>query len=120
MITRSLRKYKVYVATGYTDLRRGIDGLASIVHDNFKADPTQEKTVFLFCGRRNDRYKGLMWEGDGFMMFYKRFEVGKLSWPRKENELLHITPEQYDSLMDGIEIIARKPIKKLKSPKFKS
>ena len=110
MITRSLRKYKVYVATGYTDLRRGIDGLASIVHDNFKADPTQEKTVFLFCGRRNDRYKGVMWEGDSFMMFYKRFEVGKLS----------CTPEQYDSLMDGIEIIARKPIKKLKSPKFKS
>lgn len=118
MITHSLRKYKVYVATGYTDLRRGIDGLASIVKNNFNTSPMQINTVFLFCGRRNDRYKGLLWEGDGFMMFYKRFEVGRLSWPRKENDLLHITPEQYDSLMEGIEIVARKPIKKLSSPKM--
>lgn len=54
---------KVYVATGYTDLRRGIDGLASIVKHQFHLDPFDRNTLFLFCGRRADRIKELLWEG---------------------------------------------------------
>jgi len=27
--------------------------------------------LFLFCGRRGDRIKGLLWESDGFMLLYK-------------------------------------------------
>ena len=49
---------KVYIATGYTDLRRGIDGLAAIVQGQFQLDPF-ENALFLFCGRRRDRIKGL-------------------------------------------------------------
>lgn len=54
---------KVYIAAGYTDLRRGIDGLASIVKFNFQLDPYEKDILFLFCGRRSDRIKGLVWEG---------------------------------------------------------
>ena len=43
---------KVYIAAGYTDLRRGIDGLASIVKFNFQLDPYEKDILFLFCGRR--------------------------------------------------------------------
>ena len=42
---------KIYLATGYTDLRRGIDGLASIVKFNFNLDPFQKNILFLFCGK---------------------------------------------------------------------
>ena len=42
---------KVYIACGYTDLRRGIDGLATIVQQEFSLDPFTN-TLFLFCGRR--------------------------------------------------------------------
>ena len=49
---------KVYIACGYTDLRRGIDGLATIVRQQFELDPFTN-TLFLFCGRRRDRIKGL-------------------------------------------------------------
>lgn len=45
---------KIYLATGYTDLRRGIDGLASIVKFNFNLDPFQKNILFLFCGKRTD------------------------------------------------------------------
>ena len=45
---------KVYIAAGYTDLRRGIDGLASIVKFNFQLDPYEKDILFLFCGRRSD------------------------------------------------------------------
>ena len=58
---------KVYIACGYTDLRRGIDGLATLVEQSFKLDPFTS-TLFLFCGRRRDRIKGLYWEGDGFVL----------------------------------------------------
>ena len=49
---------KVYIAYGYTDLRRGIDGLAAMVQQEFSPDPFTN-TLFLFCGRRRDRIKAL-------------------------------------------------------------
>ena len=48
----------VYLVTGYTDLRRGIDGLAGITQGKLNLDP-YSSAVFLFCGRRRDRIKGL-------------------------------------------------------------
>ena len=67
---------KVFIACGYTDLRRGIDGLASIVQQQFSLDPFAN-TLFLFCGRRRDRLKALYWENDGFILLYKRLEQRK-------------------------------------------
>ena len=67
---------KIYLATGYTDLRRGIDGLAAIVRFQFELDPYDRNTLFLFCGRRCDRIKALLWEGDGFLLMYKRLDNG--------------------------------------------
>jgi transposase len=52
---------QVYIACGYTDLRKGIDGLARLVQQQFELDPFTN-TLFLFCGRRRDRIKGLYWE----------------------------------------------------------
>lgn len=105
---------KIYLATGYTDLRRGIDGLASIVKFNFNLDPFQKDILFLFCGKRTDRIKGLIWEGDGFLLLYKRLEIGGFSWPRTVEEALEITQEQYCRLMQGIEVIAKKPIREVR------
>ena len=68
---------KVYIAAGYTDLRRGIDGLASIVKFNFQLDPYEKDILFLFCGRRSDRIKGLVWEGDGFLLRKRQISAVK-------------------------------------------
>lgn len=62
---------KVFIATGYSDLRKGIDGLANIIRCQFDLDPFQKDILFLFCGGRTDRLKGLVWEGDGFLLLYK-------------------------------------------------
>ena len=94
-------------------LRRGIDGLASIVKFNFQMDPYEKDILFLFCGRRSDRMKGLVWEGDGFLLLYKRLELGGFSWPRTKEEALEITPEQYRALMQGLEIVSRHPIQEV-------
>ena len=58
---------RVYIACGYTDLRRGIDGLAALVQQQFNLGPFTN-TLFLFCGRRRDRIKALYWEGNVFVL----------------------------------------------------
>ena len=94
---------KVYIACGYTDLRKGIDGLARLVQQQFELDPFTN-TLFLFCGRRRDRIKGLYWERDGFILLYKRLEQGAYQWPRSESEVKALTPQQYRWLMEGLQI----------------
>jgi len=94
---------KVYIACGHTDLRRGIDGLATLVQQQFQLDPFTN-TLFLFCGRRRDRIKGLYWEGDGFLLLYKRLEHGDYQWPRNEKEVKSLTAQQYRWLMEGLKI----------------
>ena len=79
---------KIFIATGYTDLRRGIDGLASTIKFQFDLDPFQKHILFLFCGKRTDRIKGLVWEGDGFLLLYKRLNIGGFSWPRTKEEAI--------------------------------
>lgn len=93
----------VYVACGYTDLRRGIDGLAGMVQSQFCLDPFQN-ALFLFCGRRRDRIKGLYWEGDGFVLLYKRLESGSFQWPRNGEEARQLTAQQYRWLMEGLSV----------------
>ena len=95
---------RIYLATGYTDLRRGMEGLASIIKFNFQLDPYQKDILFLFCGRRTDRIKGLVWEGDGFLLLYKRLEGGRFQWPRDSAEAKRITPQQLRWLMEGLSI----------------
>ena len=94
---------KVYIACGYTDLRRGIDGLAGIVQQQFCLDPFTN-TLFLFCGRRRDRVKALYWEGNGFVLLYKRLEQGAFQWPRSAAEVKELTPQQYRWLMEGLAV----------------
>ena len=66
--------------------------------------PYDEGTLFLFCGRRTDRLKGLLWDGDGFLLLYKRLANGRFQWPRSSSELKAMTSEQYHNLMTGFTI----------------
>lgn len=107
---------KIYLATGYTDLCRGIEGLAGIIRFQFELDPYDRNTLFLFCGRRCDRIKALLWEGDGFLLMYKRLDNGAFNWPRSKEEAVTISEDQFQMLMQGLEIIAKHPISEMADP----
>lgn len=106
---------KVVIACGYTDGRLGINGLVSLIHLHYKEDPYEKGTLFLFCGRRKDRCKAILWEGDGFLLLTKRLSNGRFCWPGNEEELRQLDSKQYQNLMEGFEIEGR--IKK-KKPKY--
>jgi transposase len=93
---------RVVIACGAVDLRKGIDGLAQIIGDKYKQNPFEKGTLFLFCGKRSSRIKGLLWMGDGFLLLYKRFEAGSLSWPRNTQEAAELTEEDFHYLMLGL------------------
>ncbi len=95
---------KVYIRCGRTDLRKGIDGLAAIVQNSMELDPFQKDVLFLFCGGRKDRFKALVWEGDGFLLLYKRIASGRIQWPNTQEEAKSLSPEQFRLLMNGFTI----------------
>ena len=102
---------EIYIVCGYTDMRRSIDGLCAIVQDRLHMDPRQ-RALYLFCGKRCDRLKALLWEGDGFLLLYKRMEAqGRFRWPRNSEEVRSLTWQQFDWLMSGLEIEQPKAFK---------
>ena len=74
---KDLTADNIYIVCGHTDMRKSIDGLAALVQQQFQLDLFTTSSAFLFCGRRRDRMKVLLWEDDGFLLLYKRLEDGK-------------------------------------------
>ena len=103
---------EIYIVCGYTDMRKSIDGLCAIVEDKLHMDP-KSRALFLFCGRRSDRFKMLLWESDGFILFYKRLsaEQGRYRWPRTKDEVRNLSWREFDWLLAGIDIEQPKAIK---------
>jgi len=95
---------KIYIKPGLTDMRKGVDGLKLIIGRDLKINPFQTNVLFLFCGRNSSKIKGLVWEGDGFLMLYKRIEDGHFVWPKSEKDVLDLTQEQFELLMKGFSI----------------
>ncbi len=94
---------EIYIVTGRTDMRKSIDGLCAIVEDQLHMDP-RRSALYLFCGKRCDRIKALLWESDGFVLLYKRMEVqGRFRWPRNQLEVKQLTWQQFDWLMSGLK-----------------
>ena len=101
---------QIFIACGYTDMRKAIDGLAAIVKENFAMDP-MANNLFLFCGKRRDRIKALYWEGDGFVLLYKRLETGRFQWPRSEKEVRLLSTQEFRWLMEGLCVNQPKALK---------
>ena len=100
----------IYIVTGYTDMRKSIDGLCAIILKQLQTEPDRN-AIYLFCGKRCDRIKVLLREPDGYVLLYKRLDVvhGKYRWPRNSSEVKPITWQQFgasQSLLLLISVIA--------------
>jgi transposase len=97
---------KVFLAVEPVDLRRGHDGLASLVQTLFGMDPL-DGHLFVFVGRRVDRIKVLFWDRGGFVLYYKRLAKGRFRMPRIAPEAKRIVLDATElaMLLGGFEIV---------------
>ena len=93
---------RIWLAAGITDMRRGMDGLASLVQETLQANPFCGH-VFLFRGKRGDLIKILWWSGDGMNLYAKRLEKGRFIWPQAESGSVHLSAAQLSMLLEGID-----------------
>lgn len=97
---------KIYIAAGKTDLRKGMNSLAAIVSLQFELDLYETDILFLFCGSTRRVIKGLVWEGDGFVLLSKRLQNGVFQWPRDRQEVMDLTQKQFSDLINGLSIVS--------------
>lgn len=95
---------KVHLALGYTDMRKGLDGLATMVQEVLKKDPFTGH-LFAFRGRKANRLKILFWDGNGLCLFTKRLDQGGFIWPRmiEPGGTVTLSPAQLAMLIEGID-----------------
>lgn len=99
----SVHSLKVYIDTGYTDMRKSINGLSILVADQLELDPLSGH-LFAFCNRRRDIAKILYWDRNGFCLFQKRLEKNKFQWPETSRGVLHIHGHELSWLLDGLSL----------------
>ena len=94
---------KIYLCTGATDMRKGINGL-SILAQSILSAKFCDGAMFVFRGKRADRIKILWWDGQGFCLFYKCLDSGKFTWPKSpDSGSIGVTRAQLSMLMEGID-----------------
>jgi transposase len=98
----------IWIAAGFTDLRRGFTGLSAIVQTTLEQNPFSGH-VFVFRGKRGDLIKLLWWDGDGLCLFAKRLERGRFVWPQAEQGVVSLSRAQLSMLLEGIDW--RRPVR---------
>ncbi len=92
----------VWLACGYTDMRKGMDGLAMLAQQVLNEDPFSG-ALFAFRGRRGGLVKLLWYDGQGIFLFSKRLERGHFVWPVTDIGRVSLTPAQFSMLLEGID-----------------
>ena len=93
---------RVWIATGATDMRRGMNGLALQVQQSLARDP-HARDLFAFRGRSGSLIKILWHDGLGLSLYAKRLERGRFIWPTATEGAVVITPAQLAYLLEGID-----------------
>ena len=93
---------RVWLASGVSDMRRGMNGLALQVQQALRRDP-HAGDIYVFRGRRGDLLKILWHDGLGMSLYAKRLERGRFIWPSPVDGVVAISPAQLAYMLDGID-----------------
>ena len=93
---------RIWLATGHTDMRRGMAGLALLVQEVFGRDPFAGD-VFVFRGRSGSLLKALWHDGLGLSLYVKRLDRGRFVWPQTVDGVVALSAGQMSYLLEGID-----------------
>ena len=103
---------RLYLYRDPVDFRKSYRGLAAIVEQELGHNPV-EGGLYAFTNRQRNKIKLLMWEDNGFVLYYKALAEEKFRWPRPEDEVMPLSGEQINWLLDGYDISLMKGHRKL-------
>lgn len=108
---------KIWLYDNPVDFRRQIDGLVILVADHLKLEPTSGQ-LFLFRNKAANKVKMLWWDRNGFWLFYKRLEQGRLLFPKVNNTVLELTRDQMGWLLSGLDCSSPPRLPEVKASQF--
>ena len=103
---------QIYLYRQPVDFRKQSNGLAAIVEGELGHNPFSGG-LYVFTKRRYNRIKLLMWEGNGFVLYYKALLEEKFIWPKGDDQVISLTGQQINFLLDGLDIMALRGHRKL-------
>ena len=103
----------IWLVAGFTDLRKGLDGLTALVQSRLNENPFNG-SLYIFRGRRGDKIKVLWYSHDGLCLFYKRLSDGRFVWPQVTGGTVAMSAAQLAMLLEGIDW--RRPKRTAPSP----
>lgn len=93
---------RIWLATGHTDMRKGMTGLTLLVQEHLKRDP-HVGDVYVFRGRRGDLLKIVWHDGIGLSLYAKRLDRGRFVWPATAAGAVALTAGQLGYMLEGID-----------------
>lgn len=105
---KSIREFDgIYVHRAPVDMRKNINGLASIVEAEMKLD-LKSSSMFVFTNRRRTHMKILYFDRSGFAIWFKRLEESKFPWPRiLDQDTIELTAADLELVLDGVNVWTR-------------
>jgi transposase len=108
---------RIWLCAQPADLRKSFDGLAALVRDGLGGDPLSGH-IFVFRNKAADRVKLLVWEEDGYAIWYKRLEAGTFRFPASPGAGPRVEVRAADlvMLLEGIDLSSVKRSKRYHGP----
>mgnify|MGYP000444977654 CR=1 FL=1 len=103
---------EIYLYRQPIDFRKQANGLALLVEQELRHNPFSG-ALYAFTNRQHNKIKCLLWEENGFILYYKALAEEKFKWPAPSDELLTLNGEQINWLLDGYDISLMKGHKNL-------
>jgi transposase len=103
---------QIYLYREPVDFRKSFRGLAAIVEQELEHNPFTG-ALYAFTNRQRNKIKCLFWEDNGFVLYYKSLAEEKFRWPRVGDEVISLTGQQINWLLDGYDISLMQGHKKL-------
>lgn len=104
---------QVFLYREPVDFRKSFNGLAAIVEQELDRNPF-DGDLYAFINRSGNKIKCLFWERNGFVLYYKSLAEEKFCWPQQSDDLISLTGEQLNWLLDGYNINTMQAHKKVK------
>jgi len=109
LLRPTLTTPRVFLCVEPADFRKSITGLSLLVEQSLELNPF-DTTMYVFVNRKRDKIKILLWEKNGFVLWYKRLEKQRFKWPSdSDSATITLNGEQLNWLLDGFDLWRNQP-----------